>query len=77
MAGSEEGPEKVQSLTEENTDLFCEQEDEGDPVSYQVVSYNSVLCLMWDEWRGTDETLQGFLQVFLQAFPQHLQALLT
>lgn len=46
MAGSEEGPEKAQSLTEENTDLFCEQEDEGDPVSYQVVSYNSVLCLM-------------------------------
>lgn len=46
MAGSEEGPEKVQSLTEENTDLFCEQQNEWDPLSYEVVFCNSVLCLM-------------------------------
>jgi len=45
MAGSEEGPEKAQSLTEENTDLFCEQQHERDPVSYEAIFRNPILCL--------------------------------
>lgn len=79
MASSEEGPvKKLQSITEENIDFFLWAAHERNPVFYEVVFSNPNFSLMWDECVGTDETPpQGFLQVFLQSFPLHSQALLA